>query len=132
VYELFFAKEIDDLVCETLQYAPCGYGKVYVAMLNILLLPIIFQKKLGALSKFSLFAITVTIISCIIIFGISLKIYNMPEENVAMNYGLKITPKDKELIYWNTPMLPSYLAGMLNIFEGNQQILNFYAETSKP
>lgn len=42
VYELFFAKEIDDLVCETYELAPCGYGKVYVAMINILLLPIIF------------------------------------------------------------------------------------------
>jgi len=49
----------------------------------------------------------------------SLKIYKMPEANVIMYYGLTITPKDKELIYWNTPMLPTYLSGMMNVFEGN-------------
>ena len=40
--------------------------------------------------------------------------------------------EDFELNYWNLQMLPAFSATMMNLFEGNQQILNLYAEVDSP
>lgn len=47
-------------------------------------------------------------------------------------YNLPLTEEDRNYNYWDTSMLPLFCATMMTLFEGNQQILNVYAEADKP
>ena len=42
------------------------------------------------------------------------------------------TTGDFEYVYWNITMLPSFCSALMNLFEGNQQLLNLYSEIQKP
>ena len=43
-----------------------------------------------------------------------------------------MTEDDRDYVYWNPIMIPVFMATINSLFEGNQQILNLYAETNKP
>jgi len=120
------------MMCNVLQAAPCGYGNSYVVAITIILLPVILQKKLTGISYFSMVVLFFAGISVWIIMFICLKLYKMPEAAIKVDYGLNITAKDRDYKYWNFQMIPYYLAGSMNIFEGQASILNFYAEADKP
>lgn len=78
-YELYFGKELDTLVCETLSIGVCGNQKLYVLMINIILLPAVFQKTFKNVAYFSFTAMIFTFIAYGIMFYVSYDIYNMPE-----------------------------------------------------
>lgn len=43
-----------------------------------------------------------------------------------------MTEEDRVYNYWDSSMLPLFCATMMTLFEGNQQILNVYAEADRP
>lgn len=131
-FDLFFGTQIDQLMCETLQWTTCGMHKSWILMMNIALLPLLYQKNLSKIGYFSLFAVFCTAVSFVLIMFICFNIYTMNEKEVMKEYGLKITKEDRNYNYWNFSMLPAFCAAMMNIFEGNQQILNLYAEADHP
>lgn len=75
--------------------------------------------------SFTLFAIVVILI----ISGIILS--KSPEENLR-DYNLVITEEDRHYNYFEPIMVPTVCAALNSLFEGNQVILNIYAETSTP
>ncbi len=47
-------------------------------------------------------------------------------------YELDESEYDRDYNYWDTLMIPVFCATIMTLFEGNQQILNIYAEFDKP
>ena len=45
---------------------------------------------------------------------------------------MKLTDDDRDYVYWDWLMIPIFISSFMNVFEGNQQILNLYAESAKP
>jgi len=74
---------------------------------------------------FTLFAYCVIIYKCIVILDLPIRLKNS-------EYNLDIKNTDFQYLFWNISMLPSFCSAMMNLFEGNQQILNLYAEAESP
>ena len=53
-------------------------------------------------------------------------------EAVEKYPGLELTEDDRDYTYWDWVMLPIFTAAYMNVFEGTQEVLNLYAETSDP
>ena len=46
--------------------------------------------------------------------------------------GLELTEDDRDYTYWDWVMLPIFTAAFINVFEGDQEVLNLYSEASDP
>lgn len=66
-YEIFFGTQIDQLVCKTYRIYSCGNKEFYIIMINICLLPIIFQKSFRNIAYFSGFVLIFSSMAFIII-----------------------------------------------------------------
>ena len=96
------------------------------------MLPIIFLKSLKNIGFFSFVVMVFTFVSIVLIIITCWDVYNSNLSTLQKEYGLKITAEDREYVEWNFAEIPMFCAAMMNLFEGNQQILNLYAESSKP
>ena len=56
----------------------------------------------------------------------------MPVADVNAEYDLDLTDQNREYALWEPARIPEFCAAMMNLFEGNQQILNLYAENERP
>ena len=56
----------------------------------------------------------------------------MPVADVNAEYDLDLTDQNREYALWEPARIPEFCATMMNLFEGNQQILNLYAENERP
>ena len=119
-------------MCTTFKITECGHPHFYAFGFSIVLLPVIFQKRLRNIGKFSLVILIFTLISILLIIYICVEIIKQPLKVSNKEYDLKLKPVDKKIDYWNLPSLPMFCSAMMNIFEGNQQILNLYSEADKP
>lgn len=59
-------------------------------------------------------------------------VYNKSLEEDEADYKLTITEEDRDYVYFNGMMVPVVCAALNSLFEGNQVILNIYAESDKP
>ena len=92
----------------------------------------IYQRRLRNIGIFSAIILIFTFSAIIIIIYLCITIaMKSPEEN-QNDYGLDITDEDRDYNYWDSLMIPVFSATMMTLFEGNQQILNLYAESDKP
>ena len=89
----------------------------------MVLLPAIFQKKLRHIGFFSLFVLIFTFLAIVIIAYMSWDVYA---------YKKASSHDSLEYKYMDVSNIPVFCASMMTLFEGNQQILNLYAETNKP
>ena len=119
-------------MCKTFEVAECHNNKLYAAIILLILAPVYCLKRLSNIGYFSIVALFFTLLAVILIIIIcSLVISKSPEENEE-DYNLHITEEDKDYTQLNWAMLPIFCATMNSLFEGNQQILNLYAETDRP
>ena len=117
-------------MCDTFEIAQCGNEKMWAAIVNGLLLPIIFIERLSGVGLFSGIVVVLTVISISMIVYTCSEVYLSSHKQVLEEYDLDIP--EHEYKYWNTQGLFSFIVAMINMFEGNQQILNLYAEVDKP
>lgn len=89
-------------------------------------------KRLRHIGIFSVVINVITVAAIIIIFYITNKIWNMSIEEANSSYNLELNPEDRDYALWVPAGIPGFCAAMMNLFEGNQQILNLYAENDKP
>ena len=118
-------------MCETFQVSQCGNEKIWASIVNGVLLPIIFIERLSGVGVFSGIVVVLTLISISIIIYTCTDIYNSSNQKVLQEYDL-IVPESIQYNYWNTKGLFQFIAAMINMFEGNLQILNLYAEIERP
>lgn len=74
---------------------------------------------------FTAFAFLIIVIKCT-------EIISMETKESNAEYDWNYTKSDYDYVYWNVSMLPSFCSAMMNLYEGNQQLLNLYAEIEKP
>lgn len=97
-----------------------------------MLLPVILQRKFKNIGIFSLIVLCFTLVSFALIAYVCISIIIHPLEESNKIFNLQLTEKDVKYVKWDFSMLPMFCSTMMNIFEGNQQILNLYAEADKP
>lgn len=131
-YEIFFGTQIDQLMCRSYKLTKCGKQKYYVIGLNILLLPVIYQRSFSNIASFSMLVLFFTAFSFLIIVIKCSQIIQMETKDIDEQYEWDYTKRDFEYVYWNVSMLPSFCSAMMNLYEGNQQLLNLYAEIQNP
>ena len=119
-------------MCKTLKVTSCGKDSLYAVVSSVVLLPFILQKDFKSIGKFSMFVLVVTLSSIAMIVYVCIVVYKTPLNEVEPNFGIEITQEDRHYITWNWAMFPVFCSAMMNLFEGNQQILNLYAENDKP
>jgi hypothetical protein len=81
---------------------------------------------------FSSVSMIFTITSLIMVTYVCFEIYYLNPEEIQTKFGLSITEEDRTYKYWEMSAFPVFCATMMNLFEGNQMILNLYAETDDP
>jgi proton-coupled amino acid transporter len=131
-YVMFLGTQSDQLMCKTFKSADCGKSKLYAIIILVILLPILYLKRLSAIGVFSLIILVFTFLAIFIILYLSIDILNDSPQEANEVYGTHITDEDRDYKYFDGMMLPIFCASMMSLFEGNQQILNLYSETDKP
>ena len=131
-YTVYFGEQLDQLVCETFELSECGHPHFYAITVNLLLLPAVCQRQLRSIGFFSLVILVITLSSLGMIAYICVQVYRQPLDVTQKEYGINLTEADRQYSYWNAAALPMFCATMMNIFEGNQQVLNMYAEADEP
>ena len=98
----------------------------------LILLPIIFLRRMSFIGYFSIFVLIATFIAIgLIIYLTSVIISKSPAE-VRDEYHTEIKDEDRDYNYFDWMMFPVFLCGTMGLFEGNQMILNLYADADKP
>lgn len=131
-YTVYFGEQLDQLVCNTFELSECGHPHFYAISVNLLLLPAVCQRQLRNIGFFSIVILAITLSSLGMIAYVCIQVYRQPLEVTQREYGISLTEADRQYTYWNTAALPMFCATMMNIFEGNQQVLNMYAEADEP
>lgn len=131
-YVMFFGTQSDQLACKTFKVVDCGNEIYYSMGILLILLPILFIKSMSKIGYFSIFILIFTFIAIIIIVVICIMILNKSPQEVNDDYGLPLTEEDRTYNSWDWLMIPVFCATMMTLFEGNQQILNLYAEADEP
>jgi hypothetical protein len=98
----------------------------------LLLLPICFVRSLAGIGYFSIVILVFTFVAIGIIIYICIVIIGMSPEEANSTYGLHLKDDDRDYVGVDWIMVPVFCATMMTLFEGNQQILNLYAEADQP
>ena len=109
-YVIFFGQEIDQLFCKTLAVTECGHAQRNAVVINIILLPVVFQKKLRNIGFFSIVVLIFTFVSIGMISYICFDTYSTRKEQGQA----KLEYKSIDLA-----ALPMFCAAMMTLFEGN-------------
>ena len=56
----------------------------------------------------------------------------MPVADANAEYDLDLTDQNREYALWVPARIPGFCAAMMILFEGNQHILNLYAQNERP
>ena len=95
-------------------------------------MPIIYIRELSNIGYFSAIILIFSISSIIIIILLSTSIINMSPQQASEQYHINLTSNDRDFKYCDWLMIPIFISTFMNVFEGNQQILNLYSESEKP
>lgn len=119
-------------MCRSFKSFECGRDYIYSSILLTVLLPVLFLRSMRSIGFFSLFILCFTFVAVVIIIYFSVEILKMSPAEVREKYGLDLKDEDRVYTEWDTLMIPIFAASMMTPNEGNQQILNIYAEADKP
>ena len=119
-YIMFVGTQSDQLMCKTFKAADCGNAHLYSIIILLILLPILFLKRLSAIGIVSLIILVFTFIAIGIIIYLSIVILQMSPQEANDTYGTKITDDDRDYKIFDGMMLPIFCAAMMSLFEGNQ------------
>lgn len=112
--------------------AECHQNNLYTAIILLALYPLYCLRTLNGIGYFSAIALVFTFAAIIMILIINFTIINQTPEETEEQYKIKITEEDRDYVYFNGWMVPVTTATLNCLYEGNQQILNIYAETNAP
>ena len=73
-YEVYLGSQLDQLMCQTLQWAECGHSHVWAAILSFALLPIVYLKRFKNIGYFSLFNLILTFVAVVSIFYVCIRV----------------------------------------------------------
>lgn len=73
-YVMFLGSQSDQLMCKTFKAAECGNGHMYSIIILLILLPILYLKRLSAIGIFSIVILVFTFIAIGIIIYLSIVI----------------------------------------------------------
>lgn len=90
VYVLFFGTQMDKLMCETFMVSECGNEKIWAALVNAILLPVLFIERLSDVGVFSGSVVALTVVSMSLIFYVCQDIYRGDEQYVLEKYKLEV------------------------------------------
>ena len=63
----------------------------------------------------------------------SIDIAMMSVEEAKVKYpSLEMEADDRDYTYWDTVLVPIFIAQFINVFEGGQNVLNLYSEAANP
>ena len=66
-YNVFFGSEMDQMMCKTFEYTKCGHNRQWAIAINVLLLPVIYQRRMANVAYFSIVALIFTAMSILLI-----------------------------------------------------------------
>lgn len=119
-------------MCKTFKMYDCGNQHVYSILILLLILPIIYMRRLKNIGFFSIVILVFTFLAIGIILYMSIKIMQESPQELEDEYHITVTEDDRDYKYIDWVMLPIFCATMMTLFEGNQQILNLYSEADAP
>ena len=122
IYCMFIGFNMDQLMCKTWEYAECRNNNLYVGIILILLAPAYCQRTLKNVGFFSAFVLAFTLVGLIVILYVCRGIITEKQKAGTLDEQISVD--------W--AYIPVFISMMNSLFEGNQQILNVYAETDKP
>lgn len=99
---------------------------------NIALLPILYVREMRSIGVFNSAVLAFTFCSFGIIIFVCCKILSQSFAQTETEFKIKLTADDWNYKLWDWGALPVFCATMMNIFEGNQNILNLYASAQNP
>jgi len=132
MYTMFFGFISDQLMCKTFHAAECGNNRLYSAAILIFLFPVLCLRRLSKIGIFSAIAMSFTLLAIVLILVMCGEVYSKSADEDRDDYGLAITEDDRDYNYFDGMMIPVVCATLNSLFEGNQVILNIYAESDKP
>ena len=118
-YEVYFGSQVDQLMCQTLNWAECGHPNVWAAILSICLLPVVYLKRFRNIGYFSIFNLFMTLVAICLIVYVCARVLSQSPGATEEEFGIIIAPEDHEYVYWNFANLPMFCNTMMNLLEGN-------------
>ena len=110
-YNLYFGTQLDQLMCKTYEFSECGHKKTWACIVNIILLPVLFQRRMSSIGYFSIAALIFTVMSFLLISYECIKIISLQEggiyeqgqpSNVTSNSNsTEASVTGHNYIYWN-------------------------------
>jgi hypothetical protein len=89
--------------------------------------------KLSDIGIFSSIILVFAVIAIVIVFYLSVDIATMTVEAAKSKYpSLELESEDRDFNYWDTVMVPIFIAQFINVFEGGQNVINLYSEAQRP
>ena len=76
-YNIYFGTQADQLMCKTYEVADCGYQKTWATLINVAMLPILFQRKMSSIGYFSIVSLIFTVMSFLLITYECISIMNL-------------------------------------------------------
>jgi len=73
-YVMFLGSQSDQLMCKTFKAAECGNGHMYSIIILLILLPILYLKRMSAIGIFSIVILVFTFVAIVIIIYLSIVI----------------------------------------------------------
>jgi amino acid permease len=131
-YCMFLGFNVDQIVCKGFKAAECHQNNTYTAIILLALYPLYCLRSLNGIGYFSAVALLFTFVAIILILYINITILTQSYEETKEQYNVIITDEDRDYVYFDPYMVPVVVATLNALFEGNQQILNIYAETHAP
>ena len=85
-------------------------------------------RSLSEIGWFSFIALVFTFVAVVLILIITIQIAQKTPQEVEDENHVHISDSSRDFVMFNALMLPVVAATLKSLFEGNQQILNVYAE----
>lgn len=105
-------------MCETLVLSECGHPHWWSAALAICMLPVVYLKSFRNIGYFSIFTLVLTFVALSLVLYVCVKILNQPRELTKTEFGIDISPQDRNYVYWDFVNLPIFCNTMMNLLEG--------------
>lgn len=131
-YNIFLGDQLDQILCKIFMVAECGNSTMYKVLINIALLPLLFQKSLKNIAIFSMFALVTSLLTITIVLGLEGEIKSHSYAFIQREMSLHLDDNDFNYKYIEWANLPIVASTFMALYEGNSIIISIYAETAEP
>ena len=112
-----------------MQKADCGKEALYAFFGTILMMPLLLFRRLQAIASVNTVIMILSLVSVSIIIYYSSQIMHMDRKTALEDYDVLIKDEDRvSYKMWDWGQFPLFIAGVMNLYEGNMVVLNIYSE----